>query len=844
MRSNLLRSICRAEQGSISLLLVLASVILVGFAGFAIDMARGYAVKQHLQKAVDAATLAATKVLEDTTHGADYPKEVGEAYFWNNWREGYLGAGSVTLDVTFDRDAGKATVNAKVDLEPIIMGFIGGEDFHFDTSAEAQRKVASLEIALAIDNTASMAYGENSNEDKAYPQIGVNDTRMAAAKSAAKVFLDTLFEGKDEVANMWMSVVPFSNVVNIGKDNASFLKSDAGLGSLKWVPTAMNRLPTGIKTKQNSIFAANDEWRGCVFERGFGKAGLSQTTGRDQNDDNPGTEGFYPYNVPMRTYIQGVRCAYRAEVGANCPGGWVCNAWKKQCGPDGKPPCDDVCTSSTCPSYVAGTVRDPIDPDSLTQCRNVSDSGYTAGTKTAPAVKNTYCSFADNADYGKPCDSNTLTNCVPNRGPLIGTLCFAWERPTTTPRPEWQDQSDSDYYSGGSFSWPSPMPVARTEMMEAASWDYAATPTACGSKNTCGFWIYKTLTDLKRTTDGGFTVRVQGDDISSCGNGAQLKGKAGSSLYPQNGYHYCARSSRTVDKPRSWPARWVAAYPLDDTTPTIGGWGNSGCGLPILPLSAKRTDIEARIDAMEVPPVYFASGALDKTVPLMGYQGTLLNQGLVWGWRTLSSKWKGYWSGIADGALPKDISDPSTPGHKAVILLTDGANFMQREGDLTRIVSTHHYLRSVIVPDTNWSSAGLQSPMYLEDSYSPDTSAFGNLADGWLRRDLGSGASISWSDMATETSFTGSGASVPKYYNELTKRFLKTCDLMKAANVRVYIIVFAIADLKTDAVLKDADSMFKKCTDSSRYFVAATKEELEGAFKDIAAELTELRLLK
>ena len=56
----------RSERGQVLPLVVIAAVVLIGFCGFAIDMGRVWVAKQQLQRAVDAATLAAGQDLPDS----------------------------------------------------------------------------------------------------------------------------------------------------------------------------------------------------------------------------------------------------------------------------------------------------------------------------------------------------------------------------------------------------------------------------------------------------------------------------------------------------------------------------------------------------------------------------------------------------------------------------------------------------------------------------------------------------------------------------------------------------------------------------------------------------------
>lgn len=137
-------------------------------------------------------------------------------------------------------------------------------------------------------------------------------------------------------------------------------------------------------------------------------------------------------------------------------------------------------------------------------------------------------------------------------------------------------------------------------------------------------------------------------------------------------------SDRVYTNPTSWgtPNSWkgcvlARATPLDtDDTPPSGSkfssfrWAsppsgssrNYTCPSAILPLSPSRTKVDAALKAMSAAP---KAG------------GTATNYGLVWGWRTLSPRWRGQWSG-APAALPLDYDTPQM--EKVAVVLTDGEN--------------------------------------------------------------------------------------------------------------------------------------------------------------------------
>lgn len=90
-------------------------------------------------------------------------------------------------------------------------------------------------------------------------------------------------------------------------------------------------------------------------------------------------------------------------------------------------------------------------------------------------------------------------------------------------------------------------------------------------------------------------------------------------------------------------------------SPSVYG-PNVGCGYEVTPLTADKGVISAAIANLNWWQVV---------------GGTEVNTGLVWGWRTLSPKWRGLWQGTPVN-LPLDYHEPFMK--KVAIVLTDGNN--------------------------------------------------------------------------------------------------------------------------------------------------------------------------
>ena len=87
-----------------------------------------------------------------------------------------------------------------------------------------------------------------------------------------------------------------------------------------------------------------------------------------------------------------------------------------------------------------------------------------------------------------------------------------------------------------------------------------------------------------------------------------------------------------------------------------GGTGpNIGCGNEVTPFTAEKDVVQSAINALTP----------------WNRGGTMSSEGIAWGWRMISPKWRGKWN-HADASLPLDYDTPLM--NKAVIVMTDGIN--------------------------------------------------------------------------------------------------------------------------------------------------------------------------
>ncbi|MEM9682765.1 MAG: pilus assembly protein TadG-related protein [Pseudomonadota bacterium] len=201
---------------------------------------------------------------------------------------------------------------------------------------------------------------------------------------------------------------------------------------------------------------------------------------------------------------------------------------------------------------------------------------------------------------------------------------------------------------------------------------------------------------------------------------------------------------------------------------------NLNCGEPIVPLVKPRATIDTAIAGLD----------------WWRFGGTMGSQGISWGWRAISPRWRGLWVGAEDSDLPKDYFDDLLAAgeplsDKAIIVMTDGQNNIVYD--------------SGALDDGHYTSYG-----------KPDWNRLGTTSNNGIK-------------------------------GEINDRMLETCALMKAEDIIIYTITFDTEGSSNQAI---RDTYEDCATTPSHYFNSPGEEELTAAFVAIGTQLSNLRLAK
>jgi Flp pilus assembly protein TadG len=270
----------RDTAGNYASLFALAAFPIIGVTSLAVDYANLERHRSAVQNSLDAAALATAKQFSAGVTG-DELTQYAEDFFESNLPD-FISASDVELAVSItdeqitdsngDPQTVKAvTIDADFDYDTFIARVVGHETFHANMSAQVALGNITVEVALVMDNSGSMA----------------NNNKLTTMKTTAKDLIDTIFaaaSNSNKPNPVSFSLVPFASHVNVGTANANAKWMDTkGLSPIhhenlnwwsyitandrEWIGPAYKETVNGVKVMRSRFDVYNMlgiAWTGCV----------------------------------------------------------------------------------------------------------------------------------------------------------------------------------------------------------------------------------------------------------------------------------------------------------------------------------------------------------------------------------------------------------------------------------------------------------------------------------------------------------------------------------------------------------------------------------------------------
>src|SRR3954469_10202499 len=194
-----------ADGGNIAVIFCIALLPLLGFVGAAVDYTRANAARSSMQAALDSTALMLSK---DLTQGIITTSQISakaQSYFTALYTN--KDANSVSVSATYTA-ANSSTgsyvqVNGSGAVTTDFLKVAGFPTLNFNTSSTATWGSVRMRVAMALDNTGSMA----------------DDGKMPAMQTAAKALVDQLSGLAKSAGDIYISIIPFAKDVNVGASN-------------------------------------------------------------------------------------------------------------------------------------------------------------------------------------------------------------------------------------------------------------------------------------------------------------------------------------------------------------------------------------------------------------------------------------------------------------------------------------------------------------------------------------------------------------------------------------------------------------------------------------------------
>ncbi len=270
-----LREFRAANGANITVTFALATIPMVGFVGAAVDYSHANAVKAAMQMAADSTALMLSKNASSLT-GSEFQTKAND-YFKALFTR--TDASGLAVSATYTTGSGsQVVVNASSNVKTNFMGMMGFSSLRVAVNSQVKWGNSKLRVALVLDNTGSMAWSG----------------KMDALKTATNNLLDQLKAAAATNGDVYVSIIPFAEDVNVGKSNynATWIDwtdwNDENNSDVSTTTcTSLKGRKKKCTTSTTSVPNNHNTWNGCVSDRG--ESNQPHSTNYDTNVSPPTT---------------------------------------------------------------------------------------------------------------------------------------------------------------------------------------------------------------------------------------------------------------------------------------------------------------------------------------------------------------------------------------------------------------------------------------------------------------------------------------------------------------------------------------------------------------------------
>ncbi|MDB5716507.1 MAG: TadE/TadG family protein [Sphingomonadales bacterium] len=255
--TSLLSRFRRSSGGNIAITFAIALLPLLGFVGAAVDYTRAASARSAMQVALDSAALMIAKDDATGSMTATQVTAKARAYFlavYSNTDAANIGVAALYSNTP--TVGSQIVLTGTATVATAFMKVLGTPTLNLNISSTAAWGMTKLRVAMALDNTGSMS----------------SDNKMSALKTATNNLIDQLSASAQNNGDVYISIVPFANVVNFGTayKNSGYIdwSNWSTSGSIEEDWTCSSKYNSKNQTmlcgsSNNNI----NSWNGCVMDR-------------------------------------------------------------------------------------------------------------------------------------------------------------------------------------------------------------------------------------------------------------------------------------------------------------------------------------------------------------------------------------------------------------------------------------------------------------------------------------------------------------------------------------------------------------------------------------------------
>jgi hypothetical protein len=224
----------------------LATVVMFGIVGLAVDVGRLYVTRVELGRSLDAAALSGILELNGQTSGLGYAEGKAEDYFMDNEEVSTCdGSQGVTCVAVADSDANQLTMDATKTINMFFLSVLGINTASVSAHAKAGFGTQYVDAVMVLDATPSMAGSPITN-----------------AKGAAIAFKNILL-GSSPQGNVLIGVTPFRGCFNPPRSQSDCIGTSQ-IAQLSYNSSALSTTINGITASSGGSTSATNVCTGLA----------------------------------------------------------------------------------------------------------------------------------------------------------------------------------------------------------------------------------------------------------------------------------------------------------------------------------------------------------------------------------------------------------------------------------------------------------------------------------------------------------------------------------------------------------------------------------------------------